>query len=48
MTFMVNQDGIIVQKDLGPETAQLAGEIAEFNPNKTWDEVLDESANQDY
>ena len=48
MTFMVNQDGIIVQKDLGPKTAQLASEIAEFNPNKTWDQVLEESANEDY
>lgn len=48
MTFMVNQDGIIVQKDLGPETRKLAGDIAEFNPNKTWDEVLEESANDSY
>jgi Protein of unknown function (DUF2950) len=39
MTFMVNQDGIIVQKDLGPDTAKLASEITEFNPDKTWQEV---------
>jgi len=42
VTFMVNQDGVIVQKDLGPETSKLAGEITEFNPNKTWDQVLEE------
>ncbi|MBI3758554.1 MAG: DUF2950 family protein, partial [Deltaproteobacteria bacterium] len=36
------QDGVIVQKDLGPETTKLAGEITEFNPNKTWDQVLEE------
>ena len=42
VTFMVNQDGVIVQKDLGPETSKLAGEIKEFNPNKTWDQVLEE------
>jgi DUF2950 family protein len=48
MTFMVNQDGIIVQKDLGPETVKLASAITEFNPNKTWDQVLDESANEGY
>jgi Protein of unknown function (DUF2950) len=39
MTFMINQDGVIVQKDLGPDTAKLASEIAEYNPDKTWQEV---------
>jgi len=36
---MINQDGVIVQKDLGPDTAKLAGETAEYNPDKTWQEV---------
>jgi hypothetical protein len=40
MTFMVNQDGVVVQKDLGPKTQELASKMTEFNPNKTWDEVL--------
>jgi hypothetical protein len=39
MTFMINQDGIIVQKDLGPDTAKLASAISEYNPDKTWQEV---------
>jgi hypothetical protein len=39
MTFMINQDGVIVQKDLGPDTAKLTSEITEFNPDKTWQEV---------
>jgi len=39
MTFMINQDGVIVQKDLGPDTAKLASAITEYNPDKTWDEV---------
>jgi Protein of unknown function (DUF2950) len=39
MTFMINQDGIIVQKDLGPDTAKLASAIIEYNPDKTWQEV---------
>jgi hypothetical protein len=39
MTFMINQDGVIVQKDLGSDTAKLASEIEEFNPDKTWQEV---------
>jgi hypothetical protein len=39
MTFMINQDGVIVQKDLGPDTATLASAIVEYNPDKTWQEV---------
>ena len=39
-TFMVNQDGVIVQKDLGPETNKLAGAITEFNPDRTWNEDM--------
>ena len=39
MTFMINQDGIIVQNDLGLDTAKLASAIAEYNPDKTWQEV---------
>jgi hypothetical protein len=38
-TFMINQDGVIVQKDLGPDTAKLASTIADYNPDKTWQEV---------
>jgi hypothetical protein len=41
MTFMINRDGVVVQKDLGPETPNLAKEISEFNPNKTWDQDFD-------
>jgi hypothetical protein len=39
MTFMIDQDGVIVQKDLGPDTAKLASAMTEYNPDKTWDEV---------
>ncbi len=38
-TFMINQDGVIVQKDLGPDTVKLASAIAGYNPDKTWQEV---------
>jgi hypothetical protein len=41
MTFMINQDGVIVQKDLGKDTAKIAAKITEYNPDKTWDEVDD-------
>jgi Protein of unknown function (DUF2950) len=36
MTFMVNQDGVVFQKDLGPKTAQAAGAIKAYNPDSTW------------
>jgi Protein of unknown function (DUF2950) len=41
MTFMINQDGVIVQKDLGADTAKVANEITEYNPDATWQEVDD-------
>jgi hypothetical protein len=36
MTFIVNQDGAVYEKDLGPNTAALAQKITKFNPDKTW------------
>jgi len=37
MTFCVNQDGIVYQKDLGPDTAKLAAAMTEYNPDKSWE-----------
>jgi hypothetical protein len=39
MTFAVNHNGTIFQKDLGPETAKLAARITSFNPDQTWTKV---------
>jgi Protein of unknown function (DUF2950) len=39
MTFIVNQDGVVYEKDLGADTAKLASAISEFNPDKTWTPV---------
>jgi hypothetical protein len=39
MTFIVNQDGVVFEKDLGPETATLAPKITEYNPDSSWSEV---------
>jgi hypothetical protein len=39
MTFIVNQDGAIFQKDLGPKTAQLAQAMKRFDPDDTWERV---------
>jgi len=36
MTFIVNQQGRIYEKNLGPETASIAGAIDEYNPDATW------------
>ena len=36
MTFIVNQNGKIYQKDLGPDTAKIASTIKAYNPDKTW------------
>lgn len=39
MTFMVNQSGVVYQKDLGENTEQIASEINSYNPDKTWTKV---------
>ena len=39
MTFMVNHDGVVHEKDLGPDTAAAAQKITKFNPDKTWQRV---------
>lgn len=39
MTFIVNQDGQIYQKDLGPNTGQIASEMVAYNPDATWQPV---------
>jgi Protein of unknown function (DUF2950) len=36
MTFIVNQDGVVYEKDLGPDTEKLAVVMSEYNPDKTW------------
>ena len=38
-TFMVNQDGAVYEKDLGPDTATAVDEIKHFDPDDTWNEV---------
>jgi len=36
MTFLVNQDGIVLQKDLGPGTDAAARKITSYNPDASW------------
>lgn len=46
MTFLVNHDGIILEKDLGSETAEIAERIMEFNPDDTWQKAEVDDAEQ--
>jgi hypothetical protein len=39
MTFIVNQTGLVYQKDLGPQTSDEAGAMKEYNPDDTWEQV---------
>jgi Protein of unknown function (DUF2950) len=39
MTFIINQNGVAFEKDLGKTTDTVAGTITEFNPDKSWKPV---------
>jgi hypothetical protein len=39
MTFIVNQDGMVHQKDLGPKTAEIANTLKKYDPDDTWKKV---------
>jgi hypothetical protein len=36
MTFVVNQEGRVYEKNLGARTAEIAGAMTEYNPDSTW------------
>jgi hypothetical protein len=36
LTFVVNQEGVVYQKDLGPKTVKLGRDMVFFNPDKSW------------
>ena len=39
MTFIINQNGVVFQKDLGKTTAEVAATMTDFNPDKSWKPV---------
>jgi hypothetical protein len=39
MTFIVNHDGVVYQKDLGSATATAATGMRRFNPDQSWAEA---------
>jgi hypothetical protein len=42
MTFIVNHQGVVYQKDLGKNTTTVAAAIHEYDPDGTWSEVQDD------
>jgi hypothetical protein len=42
MTFIVNEDGVVYQKDLGKKTDGLAKAMKEYNPNSSWQKAEEE------
>jgi len=41
MTFIINQDGVVFQKDLGEETPAIAAAMNAYDPDSTWTAVVD-------
>jgi hypothetical protein len=39
MSFLINQSGILFQKDLGEETAALAAAVTGYDPDRSWEPV---------
>jgi len=42
MTFIINEKGVVYQKDLGKQTAVLAKAMKEYNPDSSWQKAKDE------
>jgi len=38
-TFIVSNDGVVYEKDLGPNTLEIARTIDRFNPDSSWSPV---------
>ena len=41
MTFIVSQDGVVYEKDLGKKTADIANAMKEYNPDPSWSKSED-------
>ncbi len=44
MTFIVNQDGVVYEKDLGPNTLGSASNMTAFDPDQSWRKVVNDGA----
>lgn len=47
MTFVVNLNGVVYEKDMGPKTADLAKAMTAINPDKTWRTVGEETEEEE-
>lgn len=43
MTFIVNHNGIVYQKNLGKNTGDIAGAMTKYNPDKSWTKAEDKA-----
>jgi len=41
MTFIINQDGVLMQKDLGKTTSETATAMTAFDPDASWSQVVE-------
>jgi hypothetical protein len=41
MTFLINQDGVLLQKDMGKTTKEIASAMTEFDPDSSWTQVVE-------
>ena len=46
MTFLVNHQGVVYEKDLGPNTARIAQNINEYNPDSSWRRIAASDSEQ--
>jgi hypothetical protein len=46
-TFIVGPDGVVYQKDLGPDTLKMFQSMDRYNPDQTWQETDDDDDSQD-
>jgi hypothetical protein len=44
MTFIVTDDGVVYQKDLGKKTEALGKAMKAYNPNSSWQKALEQPA----
>ena len=42
MTFIVNQDGKVYQRNFGEKTPEIAGAMKEYNPDSDWTLVTEQ------
>jgi hypothetical protein len=40
-SFIVDQQGIVFEKDLGPDTEKVVATITEYDPDDSWEPVED-------